>query len=229
MAIATSLSNATIYQPFSQTVTVGTGRTFTDEITSITVSKTPISTGSSATAAAYQSLTINTQDFLSVDSRTFNYGAGITSVTFTLAGTYTDYMFTDQNIKYYNNPTTISAGNTFTKEFPQLNVNVNSSNSNAYSFVNYQTSTRTETQDNTVNQFYYETQSWASVPNPVDAIYSFQPSAQGSVSYFTYNFRVVGTGLSGAFDETVSVTHTVNYDLEYERQQFLNVLNNQRF
>lgn len=227
--LITPLANATIYQGFSQTITVSTGLTFTNQINSIVVSKTPSSINNAPTAAAYQSLTINGQNFLSVDSRTFTFGTGFSTVNFTLAGTYTDYMFTDQKIKYYNNPTNVEVKGPITKTFPSLTVNVNSSNRNAYSFVNYQKTERTETQGNTVNQFYYEAQSWASLPNPVDSVYSFTPSGFGSVNYFNYSFRVIGDSFFGSFDETVSVSHTVNYDFEYQRQQFNNVLSNQRF
>lgn len=225
----TSLSNATIFSPFSQTVTVSAGITTTDQIFFITVTKSPISTGGTGTSLAYQSLTINSQDFKSVDSRTFNYGAGITQATFTFSGTYTDYMFTDQKIKYYDNPTNIGIGVSTTKEYPTLNVNVNTSNPEAFTFLNYQTDATRESTSNTRQQFYYETQSWANVPNPVDAIYSFEPSVQGSVPYFTYTFNVVGTGLTAPFNRTVSITHTVNYSLDYEKAQFLNALNTQRF
>lgn len=232
MPLITQLTPATIYQAFSQTINVSAGTTG-ETVSSITVTKTPISTGGTGTSLAYQSLTLNGQNFISTDSLTFSYGAGTSQITFTLAGTYTDYPFSDQVIKYYNNPNkvTIGVGTSTTTSSTSVNrtVSNDAANPKVNSYIINQTSQQTATTANNRSQYYYTTQGWANVPNPVDAIYSFQPSAQSSINYFTYTFSIQFTNLFGSGTSTFAVTHTLNYDLNYEKQQFLNVLNNQRF
>lgn len=231
MPLVSSLSAVTIYQAFSQTITISAGTTG-ETFSSITVTKSPISTGGTGTSLAYQSLTLNGNNFISTDSLNFSYGAGTSQISFTLAGTYTDYMF-NQTIKYYNNPNKNTAGIASTTNMPSIKISRTISNGDANpkinSYLNSKVSYQQVSTTNTRDQYYYTTNSWANVPNPVDAIYSFQPSTQGSINYFTYNFNIVGTGLTQSFNVNIPITQTINYDLGYETTQFLNTLSNQRY
>lgn len=214
---------------FSETFTISTG------LSSININSITVTKGTGSTLA-YDNLFLtrvgsgNSQNFKTSSSLTFQIGTGISEVEFTLTGKYTDYLFNDQEIGYYYNPENITIGIGVTKTYPQLSVNTNSSNPNAYSFMNYQQSVSTATTTGNISQFYFTAPYWTEVPNPVDALYSFRPSEKGPQNY-QYIFTVNYTGTyieTGSGSSTVTVTHPASYNIDYQKAQFLDRLNNQR-
>lgn len=236
----TPFPNALSFSPFNLTTTVSSGYSL-GEISTVTITKTPTSMGGAGTSNAYISLNVTgsgiTQNFLNSDTITFNFSTGSSQVEFTFAGKYSDYMFPSQRIKYYDNPTNIAIGNTSPNIRPVLNVNVNSGNPNAYSFVGYETTTvSTASTFVSPEPYYHEVQTWAQLPKEngaykVDSLYEFVPG-EGTSTYFTYTFNITTTGIglgSGNTNEQTSTTHTVEYNLDYAKEQFFQVLDNQRF
>ena len=219
-----TLTPTLVQTNFSETFTISTGLTSTS-ISSVTVTK---GTGSTY---GYVNLTLSTgsssQDFKNQASLTFT-GTGSSEISFTLSGAYTDFLFDDQSVKYYYNPQNIKIGIGVTNIFPQLDVNVNSSNSEAYSFTNFEITQDTETTTENVSQFYYEKPYWTEVPETVDALYSFTPSNKGPQNY-NYTFTLSYDDGIGSGTSTSSVIHPATYNIEYQKIQFLNRLNNQRF
>lgn len=219
-----TLPSTPVQTSFSQTFTISTGITSTS-ISSVTVTK---GTGSTY---GYVNLTLSTgsssQDFKNQTSLTFT-GTGSSEISFTLSGAYTDFLFDDQSVKYYYNPQNIKIGIGVTNIYPQLDVNVNSSNSEAYSFTNFEITQDTETTTENVSQFYYEKPYWTEVPETVDALYSFTPSSKGPQNY-NYTFTLSYNDGIGSGTSSVTVTHPATYNIEYQKTQFLNRLNNQRF
>jgi hypothetical protein len=101
--LSSTLSSAIIYQAFSGTISFATETAAGVGTTFISITKTPTSAIGSGTSLYYQSLSMNGNDFINTD--TIVFGAGVSSIN--LSGTYTDAMFADQTIKYFDNPTNV--------------------------------------------------------------------------------------------------------------------------
>lgn len=239
MPLVSSLNPVSIYgNGITQTITVSAG--YTGEIiSSITVSKTPISTGGTGTSFAYQALRLNGNDFKAVDSFSFSYGVGTTSIDFTIFGIYTDYLFSDQSIKYYNNPSNTTIATGLTISVPKNSYNRIVADENATSKVNtylkISESSETISSPNNLCDYYDEVTAWYELSekvgagNSVNAIYSFTPSLKDSVNYY-YTFSITYSNTDPFYGSGVSditIIQQVNYDINAQRIKFDEALNNQ--
>lgn len=230
----------TAYTSFSQTFTITSSGLYEETISSVTVTKTPTSLPGTGTSYAYISLTLKDSNgspinFINTDSITFNY-SNVTEVNLTLSGIYSDSMF-PQTIGYIDNPNKIPQTGNISSSIPKVSIKNKINNfsgyianpkTNSYVTKNINYSTKTST-DNTAN-FKFTANSWASVPSVVDSVYSFIPPSFNTYdNYFTYTFNVVGTGVSfGNYTIPLVATQSVNYNLDYARQQLTNRLSSQR-
>lgn len=239
MPLINELPNATSYVQFSENIIISPDL-FGEVIRSVTITKSPSSTGGAPTSTSYNNLSIAlgngpSQNFLTTNTVTFS-NLSQETVTLRLNGMYTDYMFS-KTIRYYYNPNNVplTGTNSVTKYSASVTRTVpdSSASPSTNSYLSSQISSSTVSTAENVPGFYYTKHYWTDVPNPVNSIIEFFPYTGGpNETYFSYQISVGYDNtfpLFGNGGDTSNFTlyHGINYNREYDTNIFNQRLNSQ--